>query len=203
MNLSDFLYPKRCFGCKAGGKYICNTCLIRVRRARTFSPPFLDGRISLWRYEGVIRKTLIALKYKFVKDAAEELVESYMNEVAKKNLPKKATLVPIPMHKQRKKWRGFNQAEELGRMVSENLGWVFSPNLLSKTKKTRPQIELKGALRQKNLKGAFSFNQKHSLPKGYIVLFDDVWTTGSTLKEATGILKKEGVKKIYAMTIAD
>lgn len=203
MSLSSFLFPKRCLGCKKGEVYICSQCLVKVRKARpSSSGPSFDRRISLWRYEGVIRKALIALKYKFIKDVAEELVKRFVKEVGEKNLPKKAVLISIPMHKKRKNWRGFNQAEELGKMVAESFGWDFSANLLLKTKKTIPQTELKGSARQKNLKGAFSLNPRYSLPTGHIILFDDVWTTGSTLKEAVGVLKKEGVGRIYAMTIA-
>lgn len=87
------------------------------------------------------------------------------------------------------------------------MGWKVAPLLLRK-KKTKPQVGLKGKERIKNVQGIFIINKHargtlatrgtHSTP----VLFDDVWTTGATMKEATEVLKKAGVKKVWCLTLA-
>jgi ComF family protein len=151
---------------------------------------------SVWKYEGVVRKAILKLKYTFASDVVVELVEKFVGKLDKKFLPKKVCLVPVPMHSKRKKWRGFNQAEEMGKIVAEKLGWHFVPDLLVRTKHARPQTELKGEERKKNVEGVFSINPNHSLDLkcNTLVIFDDVWTTGSTLKEAVKALKRKNKK---------
>ena len=90
MSLADFVYPKKCLGCKKSGSYLCKKCLseakfagqicIKCRRAaidgvthsRCATPWGLDGNISIWVYRGVIRKAILSVKYKFLHDIGME-----------------------------------------------------------------------------------------------------------------------------------
>jgi len=88
-------------------------------------------------------------------------------------------------------------------LVAKGMGWKFEPNLLVKTISTKSQVSLKSELRHKNLKDAFSINENYCVSKECpIVLFDDVATTGSTLKEATKVLKHVGFKRVWGITVA-
>lgn len=214
MGILDVFFPKVCISCKKGDSYLCPKCLGGVKRTNLFCPictrfskdgfthasckrPLgMNRLISVWRYEGVVRKAILKLKYTFASDVVEELVENFTRNLDKNLLFKKACLVPMPMHPKRKKWRGFNQAEEMGKIAAEKLGWYFFPDLLVRTKHTRPQTELKGEERKKNVEGVFSINPNHSLDSkcNTIVVFDDVWTTGSTMKEAVKTLKRKNKK---------
>jgi len=92
----------------------------------------------------------------------------------------------------------------MGKIVAEKLDWHFVPDLLVRTKHARPQIELKGEERKKNVKGVFSINPNRSSDSecNTLILFDDVWTTGSTMKEAVKIIKKKNKKlNVVGMTI--
>jgi len=222
MSLLDVIFPKKCLECKQRGNYICTNCLKKV------SPSFpkcieciryskrgithkkckkrysIDKTISLWRHDGVIRKSLLSIKYKFAHDVASELVEKYLKNIDTKLLPKKGIMVPVPLHTKRKKWRGFNQAENLGKLTAKKLDLIFIPDLLIRSKNTTPQTELNKKIRKTNLKNAFSFNPKYNKfnPRNHqMVIFDDVLTTGSTLRECGKVLKQNGVKKVIGMTI--
>jgi predicted amidophosphoribosyltransferase len=83
------------------------------------------------------------------------------------------------------------------------MGWKFIPDLLIKNKSTASQVELKGDDRRQNLHGVFSLNPSYILSTiPNILLFDDVFTTGSTLREAAKVLKRAGVEKVWGLTIA-
>ena len=120
-------------------------------------------------------------------------------------LPKSAILIPIPLYWHRKNWRGFNQVEEVGKIVAERIGWGFSSDILIRKAHRRPQTELKGDKRRKNIRGVFSFNSDYRLLKTEnrpLILFDDVYTTGSTLKETGKVLKRNGAKSVWGLTLA-
>lgn len=223
MGILDLIFPKKCFGCAQEGFYICLTCSQKLKNPRPIcpvclrpsgaglthpgcqSPQNLDGLTSLWRYEGAARGALLALKYKFASEIALELGQRASERLKKKNIyiPKNPILVPLPLHFLRGNWRGFNQAEEIGKILIKSFGWKFVPDLLLKKVATLPQTELKKEARLKNIKGAFVLNPKYKVlnSKQPILLFDDVWTTGSTLKEAAKALKKEGVREVWGLTL--
>lgn len=223
MDILELIFPKKCLGCGKDGGYICSSCLSSLASPKPVCPECgrpsidgmthakckkrlgVDGLVSLWFYGGVIRKVTIALKYKFSLEAARELADYTTAELKKRKLflLKNLVLVPIPIHRLRGNWRGFNQAEEIGRLIAQKMGWEFLPHFLGRKKMSRPQTELKGKERLKNIKGAFSLSSNISISQyPHILLFDDVLTTGATLKEAAKVLKRGGAKMVWGLTIA-
>ncbi len=195
MDIFDFLFPKFCLECKKPGKYLCGDCLKKVRRS---SRPD-----SIWKYEGVVRRAILALKYKFASDIASELAGICADKLKFRNFPANTLLVPIPLHKKRESWRGFNQAEVVGKLLAEKLSWEFAPGLLIRARHTPPQVGLKSSQRRQNIKDVFAVNPKNELPLGSrLLIFDDVYTTGSTLNEAKKALKSAGFKSVRCLTIA-
>lgn len=199
MNVFDFIFPKNCLECGKEGKYVCESCLNKVGKSGWYGRNY-----SIFRYEGVIRKAIIALKYKYSTEVAKELAEVCVKSLGSLNLiSNSCLLIPIPLHWQRKNVRGFNQSEEVGKLIAKNMNWDFNADLLIKNKSTIPQVGLKGDSRRKNLRGVFSVAPNHFISNHYsLVLFDDVFTTGSTLKEAAKVLKRAGVEKVWGITIA-
>lgn len=121
------------------------------------------------------------------------LLETIRNEIW--------VLYPLPLHEQRQRWRGFNQAEVMGKYLSKRLKVPLAHGLLIRHTQRTPQAEIKTrSERLKNAQGIFSLAAKNSPP--HIVLFDDVWTTGATMKEAAKILKRGGVEKVWGFTLA-
>ena len=223
MGILDLIFPKVCLSCGKEGNYICENCLTKVKLLKLVCPYCekasidgfthakckkkygLDGLTSIWDYEGVIKKAILALKYKYATEVGKELSNLYIQELLTRSvLVKDGTLVPIPLYWHRENVRGFNQSAEIGKLIAQKLGWKFIPDLLIKNKSTTPQAGLSVEERKQNLKGVFSLNPSFSLldfPSS-VVLFDDVFTTGSTLKEAAKVLKRHGVGKVWGMTIA-
>ena len=221
MSVLDFIFPKICLNCGKEGKYLCQRCIAEVPSPQPICPYCkhpsidgvthvncqkklgIDGLTSIWKYEGIIRKAILSLKYKYATEIGEELSDYLIVSLKKAIFPQVQYLTPIPIHWYRQNVRGFNQSLEVGRFVAKTMNWKFIPDLLIKNKETVSQVELTGEKRRKNLKNAFSVNPNYEPSTLYSVLiFDDVFTTGSTLIEATKVLKKAGVKKVWGLTIA-
>ncbi len=109
-------------------------------------------------------------------------------------------LVPIPLHKTRKRKRGFNQAQLLAEKLGKRLEIPVEKRILERTKKTGPQKELNDVQRRANLKNAFQVRQNDVRLKR-IVLVDDIYTTGSTIDAAAAVLLEHGAEKVYFLTI--
>lgn len=225
MSILDLLFPITCLACKSFGKYLCKDCLLKVKKSKQIciecdkpsidgfthikckKPQTLDGVFSVWQYSGVIRRAILKLKYNFVSNIAIELAEIMAKYVSEEfnPLPKKPLLIPVPLHKKRKNWRGFNQVEEVGKVLAKKLGWDFNCDILVRKKKSTPQVELKGEERKENVRGVFAFEKNKKsliLSSSSLVLFDDVLTTGATIREAGKVMKRNGAEKVWGLTIA-
>lgn len=191
----------------------------------------LDGLTSFFVYDGPLKKAIKLLKYKLVTDLASELVlkafalsltPPWRGKGFSKATPyiedKRAfsinfasaryeanVLTPVPLHWRRLNWRGFNQSELLGKLMSEKLNIKFVPNLLIRKRYTKPQVELTEKQRKVNIEGAFTINPRYSAlchKLSAVCIFDDVWTTGATLKTCGKVLKEAGAKKVWGLTLA-
>lgn len=226
MDLLDLIFPKKCLQCGKSGKYICKNCAEKVKVARQIcvecqkpaidgithigchKPLGLDGVLAGFEYKWVMKKAIKSLKYRFAREVAQE-VSFLMLRHLKSNinaLPKDLVLIPIPLHKKRQNWRGFNQAEELGKIIAGQMKWKFIPNLIIRVRQSTPQAELKGEERRKNVQGIFQLNPKFKYPVSNInslVIFDDVFTTGATMREAAKVIKRKNKDlKIWGLAVA-
>jgi competence protein ComFC len=223
MSILDLIFPKTCLGCRKEGKYICDNCLVKVQFLKSVCPYCekasidgfthikcqmkfgLDGLTSVWDYDGVIRKAIQALKYKYSTEVGKELsgriVDWLISNI--ELIPNSSVLTPIPLHWHRQNVRGFNQSIEVGKEVADAMNWKFIPDLLIKEQQTISQVELSVEKRKQNLQNVFSVNPNYILSTLHsILVFDDVFTTGSTLREAAKVLKRAGVVKVWGLTIA-
>lgn len=144
------------------------------------------------------------LKYRLVSDLAETLVEILPQQIISHQFDSTPwVLYPVPLHQERLKWRGFNQAEELGKYLAKRLHTSLVSGLLVRKEKRTPQVDIdRRQDRIKNAQGLFIPTSKLKASKfPNILLFDDVWTTGATMKEATKVLKRGGVEKVWGFTI--
>jgi ComF family protein len=154
----------------------------------------IDGLTSFFHYDGPVQKAIKAIKYRSVSDLAQEFV-SLVPDV---KLPK-GIVIPIPLHSSRLRFRGFNQAEVLGRIFAKRLNIPVRTDILRRARATPPQAEIKKKKeRLENMKKSFVSEKL----KGNILLFDDVFTTGATMQNAANVLKRSGATHIWAMTIA-
>jgi ComF family protein len=223
MDLLDLIFPKSCLSCHQSGSYICAKCLSKVEFAspvcpscKRFSPngvthpgckseSYLDGALAVWRYEGVIRKALLKLKYNFVSDIANDLSQKASIKIlSNSKLLQSSVFIPIPLHKSRSKWRGFNQSKELAKGLSKQLFVPVEEKILIRISAGIPQARLNRDSRLRNMRGKYAVNvSREALAKwDRIILVDDVWTTGSTFQEAARVLKQAGAKEVWGLSVA-
>ena len=225
----EFLFPKRCVGCRQFGIYLCDSCIQSLKQADLVCPRCerpaiggqthpvckrrygLDGLWSLGVYKDPLREAIKQLKYRWVRQVAESLVDitleywvryqPFLLDIIKKDQGRGWLIVPVPLHWRRENERGFNQSALLGKLLSQKLGLEYSEPL-KRIKYTKPQVNLKSWQRRQNIKNAFLLDSRFLIHDVSILLIDDVWTTGSTLRECCYVLKKNGSKKVWALTLA-
>lgn len=111
-------------------------------------------------------------------------------------------VVPVPASQGSLKQRGFSQTELLARQIAKNLKLKLGGNLLVRVKDTPTQRELTREEREKNLQSAFDIKDRKKVQGKSILLVDDVYTTGSTIRECTRILLEAGAARVSVITWA-
>ena len=146
---------------------------------------------------------LLETRFKFGRDlAAGRVLADLILERAGIDAPvHPALLIAIPLHRARLRERGYNQALELARPLARALGIPLRHDLLVRDKATPPQTGLDAAARRRNLRGAFALAPDANLP-AHVALFDDVMTTGATLREAARILRRGGAERVDVWALA-
>jgi ComF family protein len=172
---------------------MCGDCL-------EHEPPFAAAWVP-FRYGHPL--DLLEARFKFRGDlAAGRVLTELMLERAGVTAPiLPAILIPVPLHRTRLRERGYNQALELARPLAHVLGIPLRHDLLERTKATPPQTGLDAKARRRNLGGAFTIASSSALP-AHVALFDDVMTTGATLREATRVLLEAGVARVDVWALA-
>jgi len=110
-------------------------------------------------------------------------------------------IMPVPLHKKRLRWRGFNQSELLAKGIKKYFNLDLRLDELIRTKHKKPQTKLSGRKRKENVKGCF-FWKGDWLDGKNIILVDDVITTGSTLNECAKVLKENGAGEVWGLVVA-
>ncbi len=107
---------------------------------------------------------------------------------------------PVPLSQNRYRWRGFNQAEVLAKLFAKKLR-LKTVDYLLRHKESLPRLRLSLSERQKSIRGSYSLRSKDIKGKNFIVV-DDIVTTGSTLKEISRILKRNGANQVWYLTLS-
>ena len=111
-------------------------------------------------------------------------------------------VIPVPMYIENLKIRGFNQAELIASAVGIEIRKPVIKDVLIKNKDTPPQIQLSRGQRMKNLVGSFAVKNRGHIYGKTLLLVDDIYTTGSTVRECTLELLKSGAAGVYVGTVA-
>lgn len=186
--LLNTLFPPVCVSCKNEGDFLCADCLksldkkkIHPTYRRTEKDPdfyYLDGLIYGLDYakNPTIKAAIKQLKYKFTQDLAQHFSDIIAEKIGELNMvkDKKIILIPVPLHKKRLNYRGFNQAEIIARAVASQFSddQIEVVELLERIRHTDQQAKLNKKERHKNLDGAFSikFDCHPKLDSGSITL---------------------------------
>jgi ComF family protein len=148
-------------------------------------------------YDGILRAIVHALKYDGRRSLARPLA-ALMRERGAAVLAGADAVVPVPLHRARRRQRGFNQAADLARELGLPLN-----HALRRARATTPQAALPAAQRHRNVRDAFSPTRTLEQLGGLtVVLVDDVRTTGATLEACALVLRRHGVREVRALTAA-
>ncbi len=163
-------------------------------------PPVFDQALAVGQFEGSLRDAIHLYKYRPSRALGRHL-GAWM--AANVRLGRGIDLLmPVPLHSRRLRERGFNQALLLGHEVAQAHGIPLSIDSLARIRPTRPQVELSGAERVRNVAGAFAIRPSCAVDGRSVLLVDDVFTTGATLNECARVLKERGAGRVLALTLA-
>lgn len=225
VNLLDLMIPPACLACgariDAQDEIICSDCEAKIsivsgnncpKCGAEVSGPIckncsnesfaFDSTDSLFRYAGTIKELIHQLKYHgYVSPAGylSVLLAEYLqsnNEISNYEL-----LCPVPLHRVRKRERGYNQSALIGYAAAQLMNLPYAQPVI-RSHYTRSQTLLSRDKRKKNLHGAFRVKDPDAVRGKKIILVDDVFTTGSTLNEVAKELKAAGAEKVAAITVA-
>jgi ComF family protein len=111
-------------------------------------------------------------------------------------------IVPVPLHTERLRWRGFNQSLLLAQAIGRGQQIPVDPFLLERIRSTVPQTQLNERERQANVRGAFAVVAAERLQGKHVLLVDDVYTSGATVQECAKTLRREGAAAVDVFTLA-
>lgn len=209
INLLEFIYPNVCGFCnKICKEEICNKCRIKIKKYQiniVIKPPnrYFNELISIFKYEGIIREKILQYKFNdkaYMKNTFAKII--LKNKKVCGLLKKYDIIIPVPIHKSRKAQRGYNQTQLIASKLAEYIDIEFCNNVLVKNKNTIAQSKLNRKKRIENIKGAFDILNLEKVQGKNVLLFDDIYTTGSTANECSRVLKTAGAKTVGILTIA-
>jgi ComF family protein len=160
----------------------------------------LDWARAVYPFTGPIREAIHRFKYGRERARAAHLGQPVVALLDQCPASDAYRLLPVPLSAARRRERGYNQAEELARVLAAATGWPLDTALV-RTRATRPQVGLDRAARHQNVRGAFTW-QGTTLAGAHLVLVDDVLTTGATADECAAVLKAAGADWVGLVTVA-
>ena len=209
--LLDLLFPQSCLGCSVHGHILCDECISSIRQVERETG---EEIMALYDYrDNVIRRSIWNLKYYrkrcLGKILGKLLYGSFLEEIADIAVFSGSSpiiVMPVPMSKNRKRNRGYNQAEIIARhfcTASPDEIFKFERKIIYKNKDTARQATITNrSERLKNIKDAFGIKNKDRIKGRTIIVIDDVTTTGATLNEIIKLLKKSGAKRVVGIALA-
>lgn len=223
----NLLFPKRCVGCGVSGDYLCGKCMEKLEFVKKQSCPncrranesgcfchekcrrgyHFDRLLVCMNYtkDSMLKKLLVLFKYKFSRELSGVLGGVMVRQFSCfSHIFRGALLVPVPLHKKRRRDRGFNQAGLLAEHLSKKFSHQEICECLFRNSYTGAQARLLKNERLLNVRNTISVEPScRRLLKGRtVILIDDVATTCSTLNECSRALKECGVRHVCGLVLA-
>ena len=224
--LIECIFPATCLLCGApgdAGRDLCTGCALELpynRHAcagcgRPFLVPLPAGAIcgdcerrpppfaaclSVFRYTEAIPFLITEAKFRGRLNAARLLGQCLAEHISATATDWPEALVPVPLHPQRQRTRGYNQALEIARITGRALAIPLQPQLVTRTLATPPQSGLNARARRRNIQGAFTAQTR--LTGQSLAIVDDVMTTSSTVSELTRVLRAAGAGRVVVWAVA-
>lgn len=159
-------------------------------------PPAFAECISPFIYQPPISTLIIQLKFQHELRYAKILGQLLAQAVSKQAHALPQCLIPVPLHRQRIRRRGFNQAVEIARPLSKAFQIPICNDFCFRRKNTQAQSHLSASARRRNMTGAFVICESKKQSFTHVAVVDDVMTTGQTVESLCRVLQSQGIKKI-------
>lgn len=205
----ELMFPTTCGICgEICKEALCKKCKLKLKNYEINliiknKKKYFNESMHIFKYDDIIRQKIIEYKFQgksyLYKTFAEIILK---NEKVCGFLENYDIIIPVPIHKKRKLKRGYNQTELIAKLLAKHLNLKLETSILFKQKNIVSQTELNRTNRKENIKNAFMVKNVDKLKNKKILLFDDIYTTGSTANECSKVLKRSGAKQIGVLTIA-
>ena len=210
----NLIYPPKCGICGNTSKeFLCNKCKLKLKeyelknkKIKVLSKNkerYIDEIYSIFEYKELIRELILNYKFNnkpYLYKTFSKIILN--NEKICGFLKSYDIIIPVPIHKKKRRKRGYNQTELIAKEITKKLDIKVESNVLIKKINTRSQSELSKSDRKNNIKGVFNVIKQERIINKNIIIFDDIYTTGSTVLECAKILKEAGANKIGVLAIA-
>ncbi len=190
---------------RAATVVFCQYCQRQIQECQLTQPErYWHGDLPLFgwgKYEGAVKRSIGKLKY----DGHRSIADFYGESLATKwqkfapPAPTKLIALPVPLHPDKLASRGFNQAELIARKFCQLTGAKLDLSL-HRTQSTVAQFGLSKSARQSNVEGAFALVNSSLKPGNTILLIDDIYTTGATVREIATVLRSQQIN-VYGVAV--
>lgn len=204
----ELLYPTCCPGC---GKKTdphrpwCESCIRKFWNPRLLNSSHtahLDGCYTLCNYEGAMRQCILQLKYGG-KTSRKRVFPVLLDRFPWwDRLEEADDIIPVPLSRLKYQKRGYNQVDLIFETWMKRNGRNYMPQGLVRFRDTATQSLLARNERFSNIGGVFHINRNVDIMNHFVLLLDDVYTTGATMESAARELKRAGARRVTGMTIA-
>lgn len=221
--MMDFLFQKFCVACEKPGEWVCEACeegFPRVRHGYCLicGVPFANSKLvhpcfhcaskapayvkhrAPFYYDGPIEKLIKDFKYKadfWVRQFYKTAIEKFKHDFQEVDV-----VVPIPLHIDKLRFRGYNQSQLLAEVWQSSLDKPLCLDALQRVENTQSQVGLGKIQRLKSLKSAFQIVNPEAFEGKKVLLVDDVHTTGSTLHTTSSLILNAKATQVFATTFA-
>jgi len=214
--LTHATWVRVCSGCGRRGNWVCAECLVATRpldlpaclRCGAIDiascecdvlPDVLQSIRAAYPFAGWVRESIHDFKFRREFGRCGYLAQAIVDHVPLTNID---LLVPVPIHRERLRERGFNQSMLLARAISKQTGIPTQANAITRTVKRLPQVGRSMQDRWSAVSGVFAVPQSDLVWGRHIAIVDDVITTGATVSECARVLITAGATSVHAIAIA-
>lgn len=205
----NIIFPNVCGICgKIDKNSLCPKCKIKIKKNENAKIIKIKNKNFteygyLFKYNGIIREKI--LDYKF--NDKSYLYKTFTEIIIKNKkicgfIKKYDIIIPVPIHKKRRKERGYNQSKLIAKEIAKRLEINMEKDVLYKIKNNKAQMLLTKKEREINIKNVYKIIEVQKIKNKKILLLDDIYTTGNTVNECSKMIKEAGASKIAVLTIA-
>ena len=203
----DIIFPKQCSICGKLGTDLCDNCYKNLKKFEIDNE--LKDKFFVYEYTDIIRKLLI--NYKF--NDCSYLYRTFSSALKNNKklyefLKGYEVIIPVPLHRKRFLERGYNQSDLIAKEIvnsfnqKSNNKMIYAKDVLLKNKNIKPQSTKNAKKRRKDVEGIYSIKNNIVIKNKKIIIFDDIYTTGSTVNECKKTLLINGAKEVGICTLA-